>query len=477
MKKAFHLLLGLLLAGSIYSCSDDTANSIGTSITDTKLEIVSDSSFTVEGTSVRNEKILTRTMTQLLGSIKAKNFGELRSDFVCQFLPSNALDTTGITADMIDSVRLIMRIPKGGLIGDSLMPMRVNVYELNKQLPTQINSTFNPEGYYNENDMLCSGSYISTITSSPNLIQESMNKVYYRTIVMTLPKKLAVEMFKEYQSNPGTFQSVTAFNKFFKGIYASNSYGSGRIMKIDKTFMLVNYRYKTTDKDGNDTIQRDSTSYATAAPEVITNNNISLEIDENIINRVNAGEAIVQAPIGYDVNVKFPVKDIINKFNSSLATTDKYNGKDLGVINSLYFELPIEEIENDYGIAPPTCLLLIKSSEKDNFFAKNKIADNDKTFYAVYNTETKSYSFGNMRNYIIDVLDADEEELEDAENMVLVPVDVMSETNSNNYYYYTGTSTTTVTSMTPAVSGPMIGKLKFDEAKIKFVFTKQANNK
>lgn len=468
MKKAFHLLLCLLLAGGIFSCTDDT---IGTSIADTKLEIIADSSFTVSGKSERNEKIFTRTMTQLLGSIKAKNFGELRSDFVCQFLPSNALDTAGITADMIDSVRLIMRIPIGGLVGDSTMPMRVNVYELNKLLPTQINSSFSPEGYYNEKDLLCSGSYISTIGSSPNLKEESMNKAYYRTIVMTLPKELAVNMFKEYKENPATFKSTAAFNEFFKGIYATNSYGSGRIMKINKTFMLVNYRYKTTTDEGNDTILCDSTSYATAAPEVITNNNITLNIDENIINRVSAGEAIVQAPIGYDVKINFPVGDIINAYEESIGNTNI----NLGIVNSLYFELPVEEIENDYSITPPPYLLLIKSSDKDNFFAKNKIADNDKTFYAAYDAANKCYTFGNMRNYIIDALNG-KVDIADAESMTIVPVDVYSETNSDNYYY-TGTTTTTITAITQAVSGPMIGKLKFDEAKIKFVFTKQANNK
>lgn len=466
MKKAFNLLLGLLLTSGIYSCSDDT---IGTSISDTKLEIVADSSFTVSGASVRNEKILTRTMTQLLGAIKAKNFGELSSDFVCQFLPASSLDTAGITAEMIDSIRLIMRIPIGGYTGDSVMPMRVNVYELDKQLTTPINSTFNPEGYYNESGLLGSSSYTATIGASPNLSESTISKSSYRTIVMTLPKELAVKMYKEYKENPATFQSAKAFQEFFPGIYATNSYGSGRIMKIDKTFMLVNYRSKQTTEEGNDTIICDSASYATAAPEVISNNNIKLKVDENITAMINQGDAIVQAPIGYEVKIKFPIEEIIAKYQS--------DSDYLRVINSLYFTLPVEELENDYSITPPPYLLLIKSSEKDKFFADNKISNNDKNFYATYNASTKSYTFGNMRNYLTGLIDADYDEIQDASDMVLVPVDVTSETNSSSYYYYYNT-TTTVTSMTPAVSGPMIGKLKLDEAKVTFIYSKQnANNK
>ena len=72
MKKAFYLLLSILITSGVCSCSDDT---IGTSLTGNTVGIVADSSFTVSGNSVRNEVILTRTMTQLLGSINVDIFG------------------------------------------------------------------------------------------------------------------------------------------------------------------------------------------------------------------------------------------------------------------------------------------------------------------------------------------------------------------------------------------------------------------
>ena len=143
MKKVLYLLLGVLLINGVTSCSDNT---IGTSVTDTRLEIVADSSFTVTGSSVKTEQILTRTMTQLLGAINVDNFGELSSDFVCQFLPTTAIDTTGVTADLVDSIRLILRSPVGGYTGDSIMPMRINVYQLNQQLKAPLSSSIDPEG-------------------------------------------------------------------------------------------------------------------------------------------------------------------------------------------------------------------------------------------------------------------------------------------------------------------------------------------
>lgn len=458
MKKVLYLLLGVLLINSVYSCSDNT---IGTSVTNTKLEIVADSSFTVTGSSVKTEKILTRTMTQLLGAINVENFGELSSDFVCQFLPTTAIDTIGVTIDMVDSIRLVLRSPIGGYTGDSIMPMRVNVYQLNQQLKAPLSSSFNPEGYYNESDLLGSVSYTATRTASPDMTHTTVEKGTYRTIVMTLPKELAVKMFKEYLENPATFNSTEKFNQFFPGIYASNSYGSGRITKIDKTFMLINFRRHSTTSEGNDTIIRDSASYATAAPEVISNNNIKMKVAESIVNRVNQGEAILQAPLGYEVKIKFPIEDIVSMY--------KNDPERLKVINSLYFSVPVEEIKNDYDIAPPAHLLLIRSSKKNQFFANNELTDSRTNFYATYNAETKSYTFGNMRQFLLDMLEADAAELQDAADMTLVPVDVESETNYDYYY----NSTTTLTSMSPAVSGPMIAKVNLDKAKVTFVYSKQ----
>lgn len=460
MKKAFYLLLSILITSGVCSCSDDT---IGTSLTGNTVGIVADSSFTVSGNSVRNEVILTRTMTQLLGSINVENFGELKSDFVCQFLPATAIDTTGVTADMIESIRLIMRSPLGGYTGDSVMPMRTNVYQLDKQLSAPLNSQFSPEGYYSENSLIGSTSYTATYNGSPNLTHSTVEKGSYRTIVATLPKSLAVNIFNEFKNNPETFQSPAKFNEFFPGIYVSNSYGSGRITKIDKTFLLVNYKRHSKTTEGNDTIVRDSSSYATAAPEVITNNNITMKIADNIIEKVNQGEIILQAPLGYEARIHFPIDDIVHKFNSDLDR--------LKVINSLSFSIPVSTIPNEYNISVPQYILLVKTSEKDSFFANNKIPDNISSFYAAYNPTTKSYEFSGMRQFLLNAINSSTEEIADAADLTIIPVDVTSE---SSYDYY-GSVVSTVTTISPAVSGPMICKLNLDKAKVKLVYSKKHN--
>ena len=75
--------LGSLLVLS--SCNDDSTT-IGSSLVDDVMtsEIVVDSSFSVTGTTIDNPVVQSRTLTQLLGRLDAKEYGSIESDFVCQ---------------------------------------------------------------------------------------------------------------------------------------------------------------------------------------------------------------------------------------------------------------------------------------------------------------------------------------------------------------------------------------------------------
>ena len=74
---AFAIVLGLS------SCGDENS-AIGSSIVDTNIEIVVDSSFqeliTVE--SVPNDSVVGRTITQLIGRISIPGYGRLETDFL-----------------------------------------------------------------------------------------------------------------------------------------------------------------------------------------------------------------------------------------------------------------------------------------------------------------------------------------------------------------------------------------------------------
>ena len=199
----------LIAAIALFSCED--SSSIGTSITQEEVEIIVDSSFTVNGSTIYSEKIQSRTLTQLLGKINAQGFGYLTSDVVTQFMPADKFDTTNINASNIDSIKLLLQIPNGGYIGDSIAPMGLKVYRLNKQLPSPIYSNFDPKGYYSELDLLGSTTYSANALAA----SDSLKKLPFRTITIDLPIDLGREFFNKYKEygallNDGT---ITAKQK------------------------------------------------------------------------------------------------------------------------------------------------------------------------------------------------------------------------------------------------------------------------
>ena len=228
--KISNILFGCLLLVALASC--DESVTIGSSVIEDEIEIVMDSSYTVSGRSIENTRIQSRTVTQLLGSINAKEYGSLKSDFVTQLMPANKIDTTGVTAEDIDSIKMKLFMPLGGYTGDSIVPMGLNVYRLNKQLPSPIYSDFNPAEYYSEADLLCSKIYTANALGE----NDSVAELSYRFIDIDLPVELGREFFNKYKENPEIFTIPTEFAKWFPGLYVANTFGNGRVIQIESNY-------------------------------------------------------------------------------------------------------------------------------------------------------------------------------------------------------------------------------------------------
>ena len=59
-------------------------------------------------------------------------------------------------------MRLLLKVPMGQYVGDSIVPMKVDVYKLHKSLPFPIYSDFDTKDYYYKSDLLGSRSYSMT---------------------------------------------------------------------------------------------------------------------------------------------------------------------------------------------------------------------------------------------------------------------------------------------------------------------------
>ena len=473
MKHFFNVILAAAVLLALYACTDET---IGVSITDSVSSIIEDSSFVITGHSVRNDRVQMRTSTKMLGVIHADGFGDLAAEAVTSWMPAISIDTAGTSAEWIDSCRLKLRLPyRNGFTGDSLAPMRLDVYRLNKPLPSPIYSDFDPTGYYDSSDLLASESYSpSSGWMEVATSYESGTAAYdtVRVISVPMPTQLGRELFNTYKNNPETFASPRAFADVFPGIYITNSYGSGHVVNIKGTELDVYYRKYSQLTDTTDTIYpAQCQSYLASTPEVVSDNIIRFNIDDAITSMVNSGEPLIVAPAGYEVEVRFPIQDIIDNYQSNV-------GKNQAIINSLSLTLPVSIPLTQYNIQPPTYLLMVKTSKKETFINGDSLTNNKDSFYAVYDIANKRYVFSGLRDYVINIINnqggiATEDDI----NFTITPVDVTTYTYSSSYsYYYGSTSTSTVTKISPMVSRPAIARLLLDQAKIKITYSKQIVN-
>lgn len=461
-KTAIFLNILSVIALILFPACNDGANGIGTSLVKDQTEIIMDSVFILTGESVENNRIQSRTITQVLGNITAEGYGEFTSDFVTQFMAATKLDTDNVKVEDIDSLKLIMRIPKTAVIGDSLAPMGLQIYTLTKPLPSPIYSDFNPDEYYDSSKPVISQVYKSNVLEEGDTAQ--MRTSTY--IFVNLPKKMGQDLYKMYLDNPATYATPSSFTKAFPGFYVKHNYGSGNVVKIEQTVMRMYYHKNSVNSAGRDTTIRYTGYYYGVQPEVVTNNIIRYRMADNLRQRLDKGENLLVAPAGRDVEMTFPALDVIKSYRDKA-------GK-LSVINTLTMKIPVESIENNYGITPPSSILMILSKDKDKFFVDNDVNNDVTSFIGTYDATNRCYSFTGLRGYLVGLLAKEEIKPEDY-TFTITPVSLVTTTEASTYYYYYGT-TETVNAIVPYVGVPVMATLNLKEAKIILTFSKQNGN-
>ena len=445
------------IAAAAFSACEDGTNVVGESLVSDTVTVVRDSSFVLSARTLTGQEIQSRTTVQLLGRLDAKGYGDLRSDIVTQFMPAQYLDFTNVTEVEVDSVRLLMFVGKGEFTGDSLMPMGVNVYRLNRQLPSPIYNTFDPTGYYSPSDLLGKAVYTGNTLNS-----DSLSALNFQTISVSLDKSFGEALLQQYRDSTDIFYSPENFAEWFPGVYIANSFGSGRVTQIAETRVNLYYRAHTayqTDTATVDSIVPKVASCLAVTPEVVTNNNLTYTLAQSLNERIARGEALLASPAGADVEITLPLQQMLEAFRN--------NGAPMSVLNSLSIQLPVEEIDADYNIAPPPSVLLVLKSKRDEFFEKNQVANSQTSFYANYNSSLKRYTFPDMRQYLVDMLGKEEITPEDY-TFVLTPINIETQTSSSGY-----NTSSVITAMTPYITGPSLAKINIGEAKIIVVYSKQ----
>lgn len=456
-------LLGLV------GCDDDLSG-IGSSIFSSEVDINVDSrTYSLMSSTVDAPSFATRSDYTMLGMIDVNDYGRLECSYVTQLLPAESVSLPeDVTPEDVDSVKLILTMPRSSFTGDSVAPQQVTVYPLTKSLPDDISYTFNPEGYYDSSAPLGVRTYTLSGTSQTQTTYSTSSTV---DVMVHLDRSIGVDVLQAYADDPGLFTWPADFAKKYPGLYVTNTFGSGCVAAISSSKVWVYYpvpTYETvTDDDGNETVQEvakaDSICVFSSAPEVLSSINVSYQPAQQLRDMITSGRHIITTPGGYVTRFRFPAREILAEYWSS-----EYN---LGVINNLTFSIPASVIANKYGIGVPPTLLMVKTSELDEFFSEGKVPDNKTSFYSIYTSSAAAYEFNSMRQYIVDLRAKGEENITDDDlDFTLVPVTIRTDEMQISG---STTTQTVVTSVTPYVIRPSMVELFMEKAEIIFTYSNQ----
>ncbi len=384
-KNILNIVLLMLLA-FVYSC-DDSLKDLGFTIqpdTD-RITVGADSLFltarTVSVDSLLPEGMFAKTKSPVLGEYKDPVFGTIKSDFVGEFYYPEGKNFPDDAT--IDSVKVAVFYKTWR--GDSVAPMGLSVYEVNKNLPKGSHYTnFDPSGYVDTSAPI--GKSIFTPANIEVSVTERQQQDYYHRAFVDLPKSLGERIFN-VSKIPGL--NTDSFKEYFKGLYMTTEFGSGAIVTVDHTYLYIYFKY--LDEKGSSTKQdtiRSSNMILNTTPEVIQINQIKNKNDKLL--KENSDYAYVKSPAGVFTEIHFPFSDKAEKLKNQALNLAKLTITALPEVDSnLKFKLP-----------PSPYMLLINKDDMKEFFEQRKLPDNITSFYAPLDKTTYTYSFGNISTMI-----------------------------------------------------------------------------
>lgn len=382
-------ILGLSLGISILSGCNDVLTQVGTGIQpDGDKPAIYTDTFHMAATTQLLDSVYARTTAGSLGEIYDPLYGNLKSDYLCQFYCPDGFRFAHTPANgKIDSVNF--KILYNSWIGDSLTPMRVQLYQVTESLPRDFYTNINPEEYCNKQITLGMQTYTSYDMSVPDSIRfAKINDVptFQPNVTIRLAKELGQKFYDESVNNPGSFKNQNTFNDFFPGIYITNTFGTGNILNVDYSRMFIYYKYIVKGSAGQDSLVQTAENFNVTS-EVIQLNRFK-NTDMSQLLEPNDSLTYLKTPAGVYTRLVIPAKEM----------APVVEGR---IISNLALALKALPQENwQYAFAPPANLLVLPEDSVDTFFKSNNIENNITAFLGTYSVLSRTYSFGNIANLL-----------------------------------------------------------------------------
>ncbi|MDR0430948.1 MAG: DUF4270 domain-containing protein [Tannerellaceae bacterium] len=390
--------------------------------------------FMLKASTVTLDSVYAKTERGLLGEIYDPVFGNLKTDFICQFYIQEGFKFRQTPIDgKIDSIDLRVYYQSRNWIGDSLAAMKATIYPVIKQLDRNYYTNINPADYVDLNNPISSKIYTARDQTVSDSIWNNFGTTWYTynaNIKFDLPVSLGQQFYDESVNNPASFANQNAFNDYFPGLYITTTFGSGNILSVDETEMTIYYRYYEIRPS---TGVRDSIAHAIelfpVTKEVIQMNR-SQHANLDKLLEPNDKYTYIKTPAGVCTRITFPTKEIIERIKGRR-------------INTFHFQLKVMKEEQWKYALTPTSLLLIHEDSVKTFFENRKVDDLITSYAAEYKSSTLTYDFtsGNINGNLANLIKFQIENAPDKDlNMLVIPIDRTTYQNSSSSYQPTTTT-------------------------------------
>lgn len=381
-------ILGLSLGISILSGCNDDLTQVGTSIQpENDRPLVYADTFYMKARTVLTDSVYARTTYGSLGEIYDPLYGNLKSDYMCQFYsPENFRFRQTPLEGRIDSVEFQISYGRTWT-GDSLTPMRAQLYEVTTPLTRDFYTNIDPEKYCNMEKSLGAQTYtardLANVSDSVwNAVDQNGNFTYIPSIKIRMPQEVGQRFYDATIHTPEVFNNQNTFNEFFPGVYVTNTYGTGNILNIQGSIMTIYYKYMTKGYTGQDSIGKMSETFS-ATSEIIQLNRFK-NTDMSHLLEPNDSIAYLKSPAGVYTQLTIPAQDIAPIIKGRIVSNVALSLK----------ALPQEDWK--YAFQAPSNILILPKDSVDGFFKSNSVEDNITSYRGEYVASTRTYTFGNI---------------------------------------------------------------------------------
>ena len=438
-KRLFGILCCCGLACLLSGCKGDIADAGSGVLDDGDAIVVKADTFSLKSEIMECQHIISSPDSFLLGEIETK-YGILRADVLTQLAcpvgyqyPDNAV---------IDSVCLFFYYRSWE--GDDHSPMSVSVYEIDRK-----ELEYTPaKPYHTDLDIsdYCSLEDSTSLLYNDRLVvaKEMLDSVYnsstgtYLSMVRCRLKDGFMQRFAQMRH----YTDQDEFNRFFKGLYITSTFGSSTILNLSDISMGVYYHF-SYEKLGRDTTVNDVKGFY-ANSEVRQLNRFDYLNRKEVIEELQKDSNIynyIVAPAGLYTRMSFPMKQMKDVISANLV----YNGQQKREYVNLA-ELRVEVLNVFSGAAseitpadwlqPASYMLLIKENSMERFFREKELPSDTVAILGALTSGVDSEG-NTIYYYTYDMSTLLTKQLRQTENpdtlqMLLVPVSVETSSGSSS---------------------------------------------